>query len=136
MNLSLEVFKTDYAGDYSKGRHIRFAVVDLDNSKGYPANYICLLPANQSANGKADNNFSKLFGKESSELAKKLLTKALKTEEDAEVKGEIKRRLTMLKPKPPIQAKCRICGNSFETKRSRFKQKICQECKQKMYGKR
>jgi hypothetical protein len=134
MNLSLEVFKTDYVGDYSQGRHIRFAVVDLDKSKGYPANYICLLPANPSANGKANNNFSKLFGKESPELAKKLLTKALKTEKDAEVKGEIERRLTMLKPKPPIQVKCRICGNSFETKISRFKQKICQECKQKRYS--
>ena len=137
MNLKLQVFKTDYVGDYShysQGRHIRFAVVDLDRSEKYPANYICLLPMDPKANGKANNNFSRLFENGSLELAKQLLTKALKTERDSDVKTEIERRLSLLEPKPTVQVKCRICGNSFEPKKSRFKQKICQECKQKRYN--
>jgi hypothetical protein len=135
MNLRLEVFKTNYVGDYSQGRHIRFAVVDLDNSKGYPANFICLLPQDPRANGKAKNNFSKLFGNEGPELAKQLLTKALKTERDSETKAEIKRRLELLEPKPPVQVKCHVCGSFFEPRRSGFKRTLCQECRQKKYAK-
>ena len=134
MNLRLEILKTDYTGDYSQWRHIRFAVVDLDKSKKYPANYICLLPMDPKANNKA-SNFSKLFGTESPEIAKRLLTKALKTEKDAEIKAEIEKRLELLTPKPPVQVKCRVCGDFFEPKRSRFKQTLCQECKQKRYTK-
>ena len=134
MNLRLEVFKTDYARDYPQGLHIRFAVVDLDKSKKYPANYICLLPMDPKANNKA-SNFSKLFGTESPEIAKRLLTKALKTEKDAEIKAEIEKRLELLTPKPPVQVKCRVCGDFFEPKKSRFKQTLCQECKQKRYTK-
>jgi hypothetical protein len=134
MNLRLEVFKTNYIGDYTQGRHIRFAVVDLDKSKKYPANYICLLPMDPRANGKANNNFSKLFGNESPELAKNLLTKALKTEKDSEIKAEIEKRLELLNPKPPAQVRCRVCGDFFEPKRSRFRQTLCQECKQKRYN--
>jgi hypothetical protein len=135
MNLRLRVFKTDYMGDYNQWRHIRFAVVDLDRSEHYPANYVCLLPANPRANGKVHNNFSRLFGNDSPELAKTLLTKASKTERDWEIKAEIERRLALLEPKPPAQVKCRVCGKCFEShKRGRSKQRICQECKQKMYA--
>ena len=134
MNLRLEILKTDYTGDYSQWRHIRFAVVDLDKSKKYPANYICLLPMDPKANNKA-SNFSKLFGTESPEIAKRLLTKALKTEKDAEIKAEIEKRLELLTPKTPVQVKCRVCGDFFEPKRGRFKQTLCQECKQKRYTK-
>jgi len=135
MNLRLEVFKTDFMSDYSQGRHIRFAVVDLDKSKKYPANYICLLPMDPRANSKSNSIFLKLFGSESPELAKRLLTKALKTERDAETKAEIEKRLELLIPMTPVQVKCRVCGKSFEPVRGRFRQKICQECKQKRYTK-
>jgi hypothetical protein len=82
MKLRLYISKKDDTRDYSRGRYIRFAVIDLDKSKNYPANYVCMLPQQPRVNGKAHNVFSKLFGNDSLELAKRLLTKALKTEGD------------------------------------------------------
>jgi hypothetical protein len=135
MNLRLKIFKTNFKGDYNTGRHIRFAVVDMDKSKEYPANYVCLLPANPRANGKVHSTFSRLFENDSLELAKTLLAKASITESDLETKAEIERRLGLLEPKPPVQAKCHVCGKCFEPrKRGRSKQRICKECKQKMYA--
>lgn len=133
MNLRLRVSKNDDARDYSQGRYIRFAVVDLDKSRNYPANYVCMLPLQPRANGKVHNVFSELFGNDSLELAKRLLTKASKTESDPEIKVEIEKRLKLLEPKPPFQAKCYVCGKLFEPERRRFRQKICQECRQKKY---
>jgi uncharacterized OB-fold protein len=134
MNLRLRVSKNDDARDYSQGRYIRFAVVDLDKSKNYPANYVCMLPLQPRANGKVHNVFSELFGTDSLELAKRLLNKALKIESDPEIKIEIEKRLKLLEPKPPLQAKCCVCGKLFEPERRRFKQRICQECRQKKYA--
>lgn len=120
--------------DYSQGHYIRFAVIDLDKSKKYPANYVCMLPQQPRANGKSHNVFSKLFGKDSLELAKRLLTKALRAETDSEIKAEIKRRLKLLEPKPAVQVKCRVCGKVFESDRRKFgSKKLCQECKRRMY---
>jgi hypothetical protein len=119
--------------DYSQGHYIRFAVIDVDKSKKYPANYVCMLPQQPRADGKAHNVFTELFGNDSLELAKRLLTKALKAESDSEIKAEIKKRLKMLEPKPAIQVKCRVCGIYFESERRRFKQKVCQKCTQKKY---
>lgn len=110
MNLRLCVFKNYDARDYSQGLHIRFAVIDVDKSKNYPANYVCILPLQPRANGKAHNIFSELFGNDSLELAKRLLTEALKTENDSEIKAEIEKRLRLLEPKPAFQVKCRVCG--------------------------
>jgi hypothetical protein len=133
MNLRLHVSKNDDARDYSQGRHIRFAVIDLDKSQNYPANYVCMLPLQPRANGKAHNVFSGLFGNDSLRLAKQLLTKALKNESDLEIKAEIKKRLKLLEPKPTFQVRCRVCGNLFEVRRRRFKQRICSECTRKKY---
>ena len=133
MNLRLYVSKNRDARDYSQGRHIRFAVIDLKKSKNYPENYVCMLPLQPRANGKAHNIFSELFGNDCLELAKRLLIKALKTEGDLEIKAEIEKRLKLLEPKPAIQVKCRICGNFFEVKRRRRSQKICLECVRKKY---
>jgi hypothetical protein len=119
--------------DYSQGHYIRFAVIDVDKSKKYPANYVCMLPQQPRADGKAHNVFTELFGNDSLELAKRLLTKALKAESDSEVKAEIKRRLKLLAPKPAIQVKCRVCGKLFEPERRRFKQQVCQTCTRKKY---
>jgi len=134
MNLRLHISKNDDTRDYSQGRYIRFAVIDLDKSKNYPANYVCMLPLQPRANGKGHNVFSELFGNDSLELAKRLLTEALKTETDPEIKAEIEKRLKLLEPKSPVQVKCRICGNLFEPRRRRFKQRTCQECTQKKYA--
>ena len=134
MNLRLRISRHYAASDYSRGHHIRFSVIDLDKSTEYPANYVCILPLNPrlNANGTAPNNFSKLFGHDSLQLAKQLLTQASKTETDAEIKAAIKRRLALLEPKPPVQVKCRVCGSFFEPRWRR--QKICQECRRKSYA--
>ena len=134
MKLRLYVSKKDDVRDYSRGGHIRFAVVDLAKSKNYPANYVCMLPLQPSANGKAHNVFSALFGNDCLELAKRLLSEALKAENDSEIEAEIEKRLALLEPKPAVQVKCRVCGNFFEPKsRGRLKAKVCQECAPKKY---
>ena len=132
MNLRLKVFKTYYKRGWSQGWHIRLAILDKDKAKNYPANYICLLPLHIKANSKANSTFSKIFGNNSQKLAKQLLTKALKTEKDTEIKTEITKRLELLEPKPAVKVKCHACGNLFEPNRSRLKQTVCQECKQKV----
>jgi hypothetical protein len=86
--------------DYSHKAYIRFVVVDLDRSKEYPANFICLLPKNIKVNGKRTTKFESNFGDNSSELAKKLLKRALRAESDREVKTEIRKRLDLLNPTP------------------------------------
>jgi hypothetical protein len=98
------------------------------------ARAVCMLPLQPRANGKAHNVFSELFGNDSLERAKRLLSKALKTENDSEIKAEIEKRLKLIEPKPAVQVKCRVCGNFFEPRRRRFKQKICQECTRKKYA--
>jgi len=133
MKLRLYPSKKDDMRDYSHGHYIRFAVIDLDRSKKYTANYVCMLPQQPRANGKSHNVFSKLFGKDSLELAKRLLTRALRAESDSEIKAEIEKRLKLLEPKPALQVKCRVCGKFFEPERRRFKQKVCQKCIQEKY---
>jgi hypothetical protein len=128
MNLRLYVSKRDDMRDHSHSYHIRFAVVDLDKSKNYPSNFVCMLPQQMSGKGNPSSIFARAFGNNGLKLAKRLLTDALKTEGDSEVKAEIEKRLKLLEPKPTVQVKCRVCGNFFEPKRRRFKQKICQEC--------
>jgi hypothetical protein len=116
---------------YPQSYHIRFAVVDMDKSQDYPSNFVCMLPK-QVSNSKQHSVFAKVFGNYSSELAKRLLTEALETEGNSEIKAEIEKRLKLLEPKP-IQVKCRVCGKSFTPKiLGRFKQKTCQECRRKM----
>jgi hypothetical protein len=86
--------------DYLRKAYIRFVIVDLDRSKKYPANFICLLPKNIKPSGKRNSEFERIFGDNSLELAKKLLKCALKAESDRQVKAEIRKRLDLLKPKP------------------------------------
>jgi Zn finger protein HypA/HybF involved in hydrogenase expression len=75
------------------------------------------------------NTFTKFFGNKSLETARRLLTEALKTEDDSETKAEIARRLNLLEPNPVIHIKCRVCKKFFQTQKERvFKQKICPKC--------
>mgnify|MGYP001030022520 CR=1 FL=1 len=121
---------------YSQSYHIRFAIVDLDKSQEYPSNFVCMLPQRISENSKQNSAFARTFGNHSSELAKRLLTEALETEADSEIKAEIEKRLRRLEPKP-VQIKCRVCGKLFEPKiLGRFKQKTCQECRQEQNSSR
>lgn len=98
MKARLLVYKYDNAKDYSKGKHLRFAVVDLDKAKSYPSNFVCLLPTRISTKAEKAGSFSGIFGDKSCEVAKKLLIDALKSENDNNVRVEIERRLKLLQP--------------------------------------
>jgi hypothetical protein len=131
MKNKLKVFTVDYT---DLGRRFRFAVLDLDRSRDYPANFVCLLPTTVSNEGKSNNVFFKIFGNKSLEQAKLLLTEALKNENEPEVKVEIERRLTLLEPKQASQIKCSGCGKLFQPRRiRRFKQNFCEECFKRKY---
>lgn len=96
MNLRLHILKNDNLSDYSRGHYIRFAVVDLDKSKEYPSNFVCMLPKQFSGKDNQSNVFARVFGNDSLGLAKRLLNEALETEDDSEIKGEIEKRLKLL----------------------------------------
>src|SRR3989304_7311899 len=96
MKLSLLVCRIDNVKDYSVSKRFRFAVVDLDKSKSYPSNFVCMLPMKIDADGKSQSVFLQIFGDKSVEQARALLTGALETESDSEVKAEIERRLKLL----------------------------------------
>jgi hypothetical protein len=137
MKVKLIVFTLDNIDDYALGRRFRFAVVNDDKSKNYPANFVCLLPSIIYEMGKSNNAFLKIFGNKSLEQAKLLLTAALKTEDKPEIRAEIERRLKLLEPKTGTHIKCGDCGNVFETKRVRkYSKNLCQACIIKKYGSR
>ena len=100
MKLSLSIFKRYELNDYSRKDYIKFAVVDLETSKEYPANFVCILPRNIRPNDKNASNFERKFGDESLDLANKLLKNALRVERDKEIKTEIRERLSLLRSKP------------------------------------
>jgi hypothetical protein len=107
MNPQLYIMKIKTAKDYSSKRAIRFAVIDSDTPKSYPANFICMLPQHISIESEDSSVFAKTFGQNRMDLAKKLLNAALATEEDLGIKAEIKERLKMLEPKPAWQPRNR-----------------------------
>lgn len=135
MKLRLHISKNEDLKDYSQGQYFRFAVIDLDKSKNYPMNFVCMLPKKPTINDTPHNIFSKIYGKESIKIAKQLVKKVLSSENDLEIKNALIERLNMLEPKQPLQVKCVRCGNFFTPLRMRYrKQKVCSECKQKMYS--
>ena len=137
MRFSLRLSRFDDAADYSVGRRFRFAVVDLDKGKNYPLNFVCLLPTNINADGKSQSVFLQVFGDKSVEQARALLTGALETEGDSEVKAEITRRLKLLEPKPISQIKCSDCRKLFQPRRVRkHRRNFCEECMKKKFGNR
>jgi hypothetical protein len=81
------------------------------------------------SDGKVPSAFAEFFGNKGLEIARRLLTKSLKKEDDSEIKAEIERRLNLLEPNPVIHIKCRVCKKFFKTQKQRArKQKICPEC--------
>ncbi len=107
MNPRLYIMKIASAKDYSSKRAIRFAVVDSDTNKSYPSNFICMLPQHVSAADDDSSVFARTFGTARVELAKKLLNSALETEDDSDIKAEIRERLKLLAPKPAPQPRNR-----------------------------
>ncbi len=109
-------------------KQYRFAVIDPNNFKGYPANFVCLLPKEIFESGKPLSPFGKLFGERSSEYALKLLKEAFQQEHDEEVKMEIARRITLLEVKKP-KLRCSSCHKEFEEYyKTRYKRKLCKGC--------
>ena len=99
--------KLKNAKDYSSRRAIRFAVVDSYIPKTYPSNFICMLPQHVSIADDDSSVFARTFKDTRVELAKQLLASALESEDDTDVKAEIKERLKMLAPKPAWQPRNR-----------------------------
>jgi hypothetical protein len=116
LKFRLFISKRSELNDYSRKGYIRFVVVDLDRSKKYPANFICILPKNIKPTGKKATKFEKMFEDDSLELAKKLLKRALRAEEDWEVKAEIRKRLELLTPKPQNRNARNPCAKSLRNK--------------------
>lgn len=77
---------------------VRVVVVDLDRSRDYPLNFVCVLPQTSRSLGKHSNVFSDVFGSSSLEVARNLLQRALKKEKDTEIRKELRARLKILKP--------------------------------------
>jgi hypothetical protein len=132
MNFKLRIFRRDYTNNLSAWNYLRFAVVDLNKSRSYPENFVSILPMRIDSDEELQSAFAKFFGSESLATARGLLTEALKTEDDSEIKAEITRRLNLLDPNPAVYVKCRVCKKFFQTKKKRvFKLKICPECLKK-----
>ena len=111
-----------------------FAVIDLDKSKQYPQNFVCMLPKTIYPKGKVQSKFLEKYGTQSKELCIKLLTEALKTTDDQDIKKELLARLKILNPKPKNTVKCNVCGKDFQSRKYRYgRQKTCHECKTKRY---
>jgi hypothetical protein len=135
LTFELIIFKGDYDGGYHAWNHLRFAVVDLNKSKDYPANFVSILPMRIDSDGKLPSVFTKFFGNKSLKIARGLLTECLKTEHDSEIKTEITRRLNLLEPNPLVHIKCRVCKKFFQTQKERAgNQKICPECMKRYHN--
>jgi hypothetical protein len=130
MKLELKVSKRYASRASVSTEEVVFAVVDLDKAGSYPLNFVCLLPKNLERECKPSTKFLKIYGKESRQIATKLLTKALRIESDLSVKSEIEKRLKALQPKPIIKVRCVSCGCIFEPKKfGRFLQRMCDTCR-------
>jgi hypothetical protein len=72
---------------------IQLIVVDLDKSKRYPLNFVCVLPRYLRVLEKRSSNFAKIFGEKSLCIAKKLLVEARHREEDPQIQKVITKRI-------------------------------------------
>ena len=72
---------------------IQLVVVDLDKSRRYPLNFVCVLPRYFRILEKRSSKFAKLFGEKSLCMAKKLLVDAGRNEDDPEIKTVISKRI-------------------------------------------
>ena len=119
--------------DTTQKQH-RFTVIDLERSRFYPQNFVCILPKNIQINNKPVNTFEKLFQNESKAVAIQLLKKALKSRPGSEIATSIRGRLKSLQPKSTIKTKCKNCGQLYEQKnRWHKKYPLCYECYQKKF---
>src|SRR5512146_955620 len=100
MNLKLYAVKNSACRQPSE--RVQLVVIDLDKSKRYPLNFVCVLPRYFRILEKRSSKFAKLFGERSLCMAKKLLTDAKQHEEDPEIKTVINRRLKDIESKQTV----------------------------------
>jgi hypothetical protein len=90
MNLKLYAIKR---GNQKLDSCIQLVVVDLDRSKHYPLNFVCVLPQYLRLLEKRSSNFAKIFGGKSLPVAKNLLVEAKDREEDPDIQKVISKRM-------------------------------------------
>ena len=90
MNLKLYAIKR---GNQKLNSCIQLVVVDLDKSKRYPLNFVCVLPQYLRLLEKRSSNFAKIFGGKSVHVAKNLLAEAKHREEDPDIQKVISKRI-------------------------------------------
>jgi len=104
MNPQLYIFKRYELEHFDdSGNRIYFVIVNLDKSKKYPANFVCILPTQKNSIVKPSTEFSRVFGQDSLKLARQLLKDALKEEDDSEIRAAIEKRLKHLEPERAIK---------------------------------
>jgi hypothetical protein len=81
LKVRLLVLKHEDSDDCPGGKYLRFTVVGLDKDENYPLNFVCLLPIRVNSMDRS-STFVGIFGEKSVEVAKELLTNALKSEDD------------------------------------------------------
>lgn len=101
MNPQLLVLKRKKHDGFNRTTETRFAVVNAENPKGYPSNFICTLPKGKEAYSKKSRHqtvFVQVFGKGSLNLAWQLLSEALIDEKNPLIITAIKNRLKIIEP--------------------------------------
>jgi hypothetical protein len=91
LNLKIYAIKKDNTPQLDDS--VQLIVVDLDKSKRYPLNFVCVLPRYFRILEKRSSKFAKIFGEKSLNLAKKLLVDAQKEEDDPQIKTVINKRI-------------------------------------------
>jgi hypothetical protein len=74
----------------------RFMVIDPNDDRGYPANYVCMLPQKIYDTGKPLSVFARKFGDNSLEVAVKLVETAILQVKDAQMRIALEKRLKSL----------------------------------------
>ena len=97
MNLKLYAIKRE---DQKIDSCVQLVVVDLDRSKRYPLNFVCVLPRYLRLLEKRSSNFAKIFGEKSLSIAKKLLVDAKHGEEDPDIQKVISKRIKEIDTRP------------------------------------
>jgi hypothetical protein len=99
VNPQLRILKGKPTKDNVPKRFIRFAIIDQDAPRKYPANFVCILPQHMNAATTEASVFAKTFRENCATVAKRLLTDALRQEHDPQIKKEIEARLKQLSPR-------------------------------------
>ena len=99
MNLKLYAIKREHQ---KLDSCVQLVVVDLDKSKHYPLNFVCILPQYLRLLETRSSNFAKIFGRKSVPVAKNLLDEAKHREADPDIQRVINKRMKAIDSEPDI----------------------------------